>query len=62
MHSGRGGSDVMIRHFPVHRTTRAADRKLRIVKIVSVGKNHFPLKIKGLWSFIARKDHYRWAD
>jgi hypothetical protein len=62
MHSGRGGSGVMIRHFPVHRTTRARDEKVRIVKIVSIGKNHFPLKIKELWSTVALADHYRWAD
>jgi len=52
----------MIRHFLVHRTTRARDEKVRIVKIVSIGKNHFPLKIKELWSTVALADHYRWTD
>jgi hypothetical protein len=62
MQSGRGGSNVMIRHFPLHRTTRGRGGKDPIVKFVSIGKNHFPLKIKGLWSAVALLDHYRWAD
>jgi hypothetical protein len=62
MQSGRGGSSVMIRDFPPHRTTRGGGGKDPIVKIVSIGKNHFPLKIKGLWSAVALWEHYRWAD
>jgi hypothetical protein len=62
MQSGRGGSNVMIRDFPVRRTIRGRGGKDPIVKIVSIRKNHFPLKIKGLWSAVALPDHYRWAD
>jgi hypothetical protein len=52
----------MIRDFTLYRTIRAGPGKDPIVKIVSIGKNHFPLKIKGLWSAVALPDHYRWAD
>jgi hypothetical protein len=62
MQSGRGGSGVMIRHFHRHRTIRGSSGKDPIVKIVSIRKNHFPLKIKGLWSAVALLEHYRWAD
>jgi hypothetical protein len=52
----------MIRDFTLHRTILGRGGKDPIVKIVSIGKNHFPLKIKGLWSAVALPDHYRWAD
>jgi hypothetical protein len=59
---GQGRFNVMIRDFTLHRTILGRGGKDPIVKIVSIGKNHFPLKIKGLWSAVALPDHYRWAD